>query len=306
MRHHHTARLNERDSWPLIRRDRMGIASQFGELTGIEGLGAPRHLEVMPYAVTRNITTTTPALVYGRQQQLTGGVDLKYGVTSNFTVDATVNPDFGQIEADPAVLNLSAFETFYQEKRPFVIEGAGIFRFDLQCHGPACSGLFYSRRIGRAPEITDTSTTALPPTSTSILGAAKLTGRTQCGLSVGVLGAVTQREVESLRQTIEPGTNYFAGRMQQELPDGKGNIGVMLTGVNRRLDAFASDSLRRTAYSGGVDFRLVHLRDVDAGAELRERWVGVRQLRCARQRPRPLCDSPDNTFLIKASYWFSL
>ena len=120
------ARLNERDSWPQIRRDRTGIASQFGELTGIEGLGAPRHLEIMPYAVTKNVTTTTPALVYGHQQQLTGGADIKYGVTSNFTLDATVNPDFGQVESDPAVLNLSAFETYYQEKRPFFIEGAGI------------------------------------------------------------------------------------------------------------------------------------------------------------------------------------
>ena len=249
------ARLNERDSWPLIRRDRSGIASQFGELTGIEALGTPRHLEVMPYAVTKNVTTTTPSLVYGRQQQLTGGADIKYGVTSNFTLDATVNPDFGQVEADPAVLNLSAFETFYQEKRPFFIEGAGIFRFDLQCHGPQCSGLFYSRRIGRSPEITDTSTTALLPTSTSIVGAAKLTGRTQHGLSVGVLDAVTQREVGSLRQTIEPRANYLAGRAQQELGDGKGNVGVMLTAVNRDLDAFAADSLRRTAYTGGVDFR---------------------------------------------------
>lgn len=249
------ARLNERDSWPLIRRDRTGIASQFGELSGLEGLGTPRHLEVMPYAVTKNITTTTPQLVYGRQQQITGGADLKYGVTSNLTLDATVNPDFGQVEADPAVLNLSAFETFYREKRPFFIEGTGIFRFDLQCHGGACSSLFYSRRIGRAPEIADTSTTALLPTSTSIIGAAKLTGRTQRGLSVGVLDAVTGRERGSLGQTLEPRSNYFVGRMQQELGAGKGNIGVMLTGVNRQLDNLAVDSLRRTAYTSGVDFR---------------------------------------------------
>jgi hypothetical protein len=249
------ARINERDSWPLIHRDRAGIASQFGELTGIAGLGTPRHLEVMPYLVTKNITTTTPELAYGHAQKVTAGADVKYGVTSNLTLDATVNPDFGQVEADPAVLNLSAFETFYQEKRPFFIEGAGIFRFDLHCQGGGCSGLFYSRRIGRAPEITDSSTTALLPTNTTILGAAKLTGRTQHGLSVGILDAATQREVGSLRQTIEPGTNYFVGRLQQEMGDGNGNVGVMLTGVNRRLDDFAADSLRRTAYSGGLDFR---------------------------------------------------
>jgi hypothetical protein len=249
------ARLNERDSWPLIHRDRTGIASQFGELTGIEGLGTPRHLEIMPYAVTKNVTTTTPALVYGHQQQLTGGADVKYGVTSNFTLDATVNPDFGQVESDPAVLNLSAFETYYQEKRPFFIEGAGIFRFDLQCHQNACNNLFYSRRIGRAPEITDTSTTALLPAYTSILGAAKLTGRTQHGLSVGILEAATQREAGSLGQTLEPRSNYVVARVQQELPDDKGNVGVMLTGVNRQLDDFAADSIRRSAYVGGLDFR---------------------------------------------------
>ncbi len=256
------ARTNERDSWPLIRRDKSGIASQFGELSGIEGLGSPRHLEVMPYVVAKNVTTTTTSAEYGRKQQMTGGADLKYGVTSNLTLDATVNPDFGQVEADPAVLNLSAFETFYQEKRPFFIEGSGIFRFDLRCQNNNCSGLFYSRRIGRAPQISDSSTTALLPTTTTIIGAAKLTGRTENGLSVGVLDAVTQREVGSSRQTIEPRANYFVGRLQQEMSDSKGNIGVMLTGVNRQVDSFAGDSLRRTAYSGGLDFRReFHNRD---------------------------------------------
>jgi hypothetical protein len=249
------ARLNERDSWPLIRRDRFGIASQFGELDGIEGLGTPRHLEIMPYVVTKNVTTTTPSLVYGHQQQITGGADLKYGVTSNLTLDATVNPDFGQVEADPAVLNLSAFETFYREKRPFFIEGTGIFRFDLQCHQTQCSSLFYSRRIGRSPEITDTSTTALLPASTSIIGAAKLTGRTQHGLSVGLMEAATQREVGSLRQTIEPRANYLVGRIAQEMSNGNASIGAMLTAVNRQNDVFSGDSLRDKAYTGGLDFR---------------------------------------------------
>ena len=116
----------------------------------------------MPYAVTKNVTTTTPSLVYGHQQQITGGADLKYGVTSNFTLDATVNPDFGQVEADPAVLNLSEFETFYQEKRPFFIEGSGIFRFDLQCRRNLCSNLFYSRRIARNPGLAHQSTQSPP------------------------------------------------------------------------------------------------------------------------------------------------
>ena len=129
------ARLNERDSWPLIRRDRAGIASQLGELDGHRGArhAAPSRGDAVRGDEERH-DHDHPSLVYGRQQQLTGGADLKYGVTSNLTLDATVNPDFGQVEADPAVLNLSAFETFYPEKRPFFIEGTGIFRFDLQCH----------------------------------------------------------------------------------------------------------------------------------------------------------------------------
>ena len=176
-------------------------------------------------------------------------------MTSNLTLDATVNPDFGQVEADPAVLNLSAFETFYPEKRPFFIEGTGIFRFDLQCHMGSCSGLFYSRRIGRSPEISDTSTTALLPTSTSIIGAAKLTGRTQSGLSVGLMEAATQREVGSLHQTIEPRANYLVGRVAQEMSNGNASIGAMLTAVNRDNNAFSGDSLRRSAYTGGLDFR---------------------------------------------------
>ena len=295
------ARLNERDSWPLIRRDRTGIASQFGELTGIEGLATPRHLEIMPYAVTKNITTTTPTLEYGRQQQITGGADLKYGVTSNLTLDATANPDFGQVEADPAVLNLSAFETFFREKRPFFIEGTGIFRFDLQCHNGSCSSLFYSRRIGRTPQITDTSTTALLPTSTSIIGAAKLTGRTQNGLSVGVLDAVTDRESGSLHQTLEPRSNYFVGRMQQELGAGKGNVGIMLTGVNRQLDDFASDSLRRSAYTGGT--RL----------PTRFPLAGLSNLRLLREEPgRRLCQEhrahagQQHALLSEAGGWRSV
>ncbi len=222
---------------------------------GIEGLGTPRHLEVMPYVVTKNVTTTTPSLVYGHQQQLTGGADVKYGVTSNLTLDATVNPDFGQVESDPAVLNLSAFETFYPEKRPFFIEGTGIFRFDLQCHMNSCSSLFYSRRIGRAPEITDTSSTALLPAYTSIIGAAKLTGRTQHGLSVGLMEAATQREIGSLGQTLEPRSNYLVGRLAQEMSNGNASIGLMLTAVNRQNNAFSGDSLRDNAYTGGLDFR---------------------------------------------------
>ncbi|HXL52583.1 MAG TPA: DUF5916 domain-containing protein, partial [Gemmatimonadales bacterium] len=127
-----------------------------GELTGFEGLPSPRRPEVAPYVVTKNVSVSTGS-AFDRSQKVTGGADLKYGLTPNLTLDATVNPDFGQVEADPAVLNLSVFETFFQERRPFFVQGAGIFRFDVNCSAVNdCStgeGLFYSRRIGRSPQL---------------------------------------------------------------------------------------------------------------------------------------------------------
>ena len=138
-------RTSERDSWPVYRRSMSGIASQFGELTGLRGLGSPHRLEVAPYVVAKNVGVPQPN-GFGRAQKQTIGGDLKYGLTSNLTLDATVNPDFGQVEADPAQLNLTAFETFLAEQRPFFLEGTGIFSFNADA-----SRLFYSREgsVGR-------------------------------------------------------------------------------------------------------------------------------------------------------------
>jgi len=149
-------RYSERVSWPVYRNSQAGISSQLGELTGLDGLPSPRRPEIAPYVVTKNVSVPTGTR-FDRSQKVTGGADLKYGITPNLTLDATVNPDFGQVEADPAVLNLTAFETFFQERRPFFVQGAGIFRFDVNCSAVNdCStgeGLFYSRRIGRAPQL---------------------------------------------------------------------------------------------------------------------------------------------------------
>lgn len=120
------ARLNERDSWPVYRFSKNGISSQLGEITGIDGLGTPRHLEITPYVVAKNFNYQNDyANTLGREQELTAGGDIKYGLTSNLTLDGTINPDFGQVESDPANLNLSNFETFLPEKRPFFVEGSG-------------------------------------------------------------------------------------------------------------------------------------------------------------------------------------
>src|SRR5256884_9937524 len=155
--------------------------------------------------LTKNVSVPTGS-AFDRSQKVTGGADLKYGITSNLTLDATVNPDFGQVEADPSVLNLTAFETFFQERRPFFVQGAGIFRFDVNCSQVNdCStgeGLFYSRRIGRSPQIDYADPN--PPTATPIDGPANLTGRLPGGQTVGVVDAVTGREVATLDRTMEP------------------------------------------------------------------------------------------------------
>ena len=250
-------RYSERVSWPLYRNSQAGISSQLGDLTGLEGLPSPRRPEVTPYLVTKNVSVATGS-GFERSQKLTGGGDVKYGITPNLTLDATVNPDFGQVEADPAVLNLTAFETFFQERRPFFVQGAGIFRFDVNCNAVNdCStgeGLFYSRRIGRSPQLPDYGD-AGSPSATTIYGAAKLTGRLGGGQTVGVLDAVTGREAGPQDRTLEPATNYAVVRLQQDLRNGESGVGVMVTAVNRSLDQWADDSLHRNAYVGAVDFR---------------------------------------------------
>ena len=234
------ARLNERISWPLYRASRVGTISQAGELVGLVGIPRASRFEVLPYVVAKSLSEQRPDQ-WGRKQELSAGADLKYGVTSNLTLDATVNPDFGQVESDPAVLNLTAFETRFEERRPFFQEGVGLFK----CGGP-CEGIFYTRRIGRSPQLASSPS---DPTSTTILGAAKLTGRVSRGVSVGLVEAVTRREVGEGDKTIEPQTNYLVGRGYKELRGGRSGAGVMVTAVNRSLDEDTEDFLRRNAYT---------------------------------------------------------
>src|SRR5881396_365815 len=250
-------RYSERVSWPVYRVSRPGFASQLGEVQGLVGLSSPRRLEVTPYGVTKNVTVADGG-AFDHPQRFAAGADLKYGLTSNVTLDATVNPDFGQVEADPAVLNLTAFETFFQERRPFFVQGAGIFRFNVNCNAVNdCNtgeGLFYSRRIGRAPQISDYGD-AGSPSATTIYGAAKLTGRLPGGQTLGVLDAVTARETGTQGRTMEAPANYAVVRGQQDFRNGESVIGVMVTAVNRSLDQWTQDSLHRSAYVGAVDFR---------------------------------------------------
>ena len=250
------ARTRQRISWPLYRRDQQGYVSQAGEIGGIDQLPQPRRLEVTPYVVTKNETRARSGAFTHAQSQ-TVGADLKYGLGSNLTLDATINPDFGQVEADPSVLNLGAFEQFFEERRPFFLEGAGIFQFRTACGDidTGCTGLFYSRRVGRSPQLGQVYADASNPTATRILGASKVSGRLASGLNLGLLGAVTEAQTGTNDRTLEPQSTYAVMRLQQDLRRGQSSVGAMLTGTNRSLDRWTENFLRSSAYTGGVDFR---------------------------------------------------
>jgi hypothetical protein len=186
-------------------------------------------------------------------------VDLKYGLTSDFTLTATINPDFGQVEADSSQVNLTAFETFFPERRPFFTEGTEIFRFPLVPEGHA----FYSRRIGAQPHLSPSvreDEYADAPETVRILGAVKISGKTASGWSLGLLDAVTDREDARIAredgissEPLEPMANYLAARINRDFRDGGSGLGVIATAMHRRLEEKAFDRLRSSAYSAGLD-----------------------------------------------------
>ena len=234
------ARHGERDSWPVYRASRATLASQLGDLVGIEGIGRNRRLEVMPYLVSKNVTVPA-GTTWDHPQQQSAGLDVKAGLTSNVTLDATINPDFGQIEADPAVLNLSAFEVRFEERRPFFQEGGNLFR----CSGP-CEGIFYTRRVGRTPQLRSSPS---DPLFSTIQAAVKLTGRFEGGAQFGLVAVSSAREQGATGQTIEPQTTTLVGRLVQDFRGGRSQLGTMVTGLVRDLDVSTEPVLRREAYT---------------------------------------------------------
>src|SRR5262252_5193239 len=257
-------RLNETSTWPLLARSANGYVSSFGELGGLSMHGSASKLELVPYvlsSVTRQRPEDNP-LVVPNAADAAVGLDMKYALTPGLTLTSTFNPDFGQVEADPAVVNLTAYETFFNERRPFFVEGSGTFKFDSDCWDGPCT-IFYSRRIGRAPQgisvLPDEAGvyTAYPPVST-ILGAGKLTGRVH-GFSLGVMHAVTQEETgtvlaagERAQQAVEPTTNYTVGRVRREFSN-QSSVGGIFTSTIRRLPA-ALRFIPERAFTGGMDF----------------------------------------------------
>lgn len=249
--------------WAPYSKESSGFVSLFGTLTGFKGLPKPLHLEVRPYAVINNQQrhSSSGNLYNPRQQTLfSGGLDLKYGITSDFILDLSINPDFGQVEADPSEINLSAYETYFPEKRLFFIEGSGLF----SGRSPVGS-IFYSRRIGRRPQGWATPPpggTVEIPESTTILAAGKLTGKSASGLGVGILSAFTAKEKAVLRDSsrtiidreiVEPLTHYFVTRIEKDFKEGSHTIGAMVTAVNRKLPDNKLDFLHNAAYLAAID-----------------------------------------------------
>jgi hypothetical protein len=265
------ARRGERASWSPWTRNTPGFVSSFGTMTGLEGVRAPRALEILPYAsarVTRAPGDATDPFYSETEPGMDLGADLRLGLPQGFTLSATINPDFGQVEADPAEVNLTAFETFFSERRPFFTEGSDVFRFGQTraFNKYGSQEYFYSRRVGRSPQRA-LGGPGIPfvdaPQQTRILGAAKVSGRTPSGWSVGLMNAVTSREgarfvaadgTEGTAQ-VEPMSNYFVGRVRRDLNAGTTVLGGLLTAANRDLgDEVLEGMLHRNAYVGGADF----------------------------------------------------
>ncbi len=256
---------NETTHFALISRLQQGIVSQFATLDGIQIRRASRLVEFLPYALSSAFTAPSVAgdpFFDGSSVNSRVGLDFRYGLGAQFTLDATINPDFGQVEADPAVINLTAFETRFDERRPFFVEDAQVFDFSLS----AGQDLYYSRRIGRSPHGRAPPGTAFDdtPDAATILAAAKLTGRTSSGLSIGALAALTRAESgiaafddgrpnESF--LVEPRAGFGVVRLQQDFNDGASTLGAIGTVMGRDLPADASFAfLPNAAFSFGVDY----------------------------------------------------
>lgn len=262
-------RKEERSYWQYIPQNSGVWVSRFGELHGLNGIPVHRQVELAPYITAQTDQYKREEgnpFATGSDTKLNVGLDGKVAVTNDLILDFTINPDFGQVEADPSQVRIDGFQNFFEERRPFFIESRNIF--DYQLTGSEAGGdydsdlLFYSRRIGSSPHgypnISDSEYVNYPQ-NTSILGAAKFSGKTKKGWSIGVLESITQRETATIdkngerrKELVEPLTSYFVGRLQKDIKAGNTIIGGIITGVNR--DKGLNNLLHRGAYSGGLDF----------------------------------------------------
>ncbi|MDQ3369382.1 MAG: carbohydrate binding family 9 domain-containing protein [Myxococcota bacterium] len=259
------ARTKEEDAWSPWPRSGSEVVSKFGLVSGIDGVRQGRRLELLPYGTGGfEAMPVDAADPLNDELRARGnlGLDLKYGLGSAFTLSATINPDFGQVEADPSKINLSGNELFFAEQRSFFLEGMDLFRLPIGNSDGSVEGAFYTRRIGAAPPAQPTAYEYIDqPTSTTIYSAAKLTGKTRHGWSVGVLDAVTGEEVATIvaadgmrtQPVVAPLTNYAVARVKRDFREGKTSIGASGTAVHRALgDTGLAGLLHEQAYTGGV------------------------------------------------------
>jgi len=249
-------RLQEEDQWKLVPVDAPAMVYLFGEVKGIEGVKPKTNYEFLPYVSTRYSPNTD------LENKMTNGVGLsgKVGLNSGFTLDYAINPDFGQVESDPAVLNLTTYEVYNEEKRPFFLEGNTILDYSI-----GDDLLYYSRRIGHAPSDSpdlEQNQTMSVADNTSILSAVKLTGKTKDGLSVGVVQSLTAKENATIysgdsasKQAVEPFSNFMVGRVKQDFNDGNTVFGGMITSTLRDINDDNLLFLSNSAMSGGLDFQ---------------------------------------------------
>ena len=245
-------RLDEESQWKLIPIDAPAMVYIFGELHGLNNIRQKRRAEIMPFAAARYIKGGLKSDRFGY------GLDGKIGISSNFTLDLTVLPDFGQVEADPSELNLTSYEVFYDEKRPFFLEGNSILDYSA-----GNDMLFYSRRIGHAPSYTPSTGSyeeVLMPAGTAILNALKLTGKNSRGLSLGVINSMTANEYATVtdgtterKELAEPFTNYFIGRVKQDFNQSNTIIGGIFTSTLRSMKNENMHFLPERAHTGGID-----------------------------------------------------
>ncbi|HUG00526.1 MAG TPA: DUF5916 domain-containing protein [Longimicrobiales bacterium] len=264
------AREDEESYWSPVLPEEDGFVSRAGTLEGLPRLDPPRRLEIEPYtsaSLTRAPGNGANPFYERNDAGASIGADVNWGVTPDLTLSATINPDFGQVEVDPAVVNLSAFETFFPEKRPFFLEGVDIFNSfgsTRTYNNFGGQDVFFSRRIGREPQrgVPDASFADVPA-QTTIATAAKLSGKTSGGWSIGVLDAVTLEETASFvdedgafgETPVEPTTNYFVGRVRKDVRAGNTVVGGIVTATNRAMDGDLFGPLMHSdAYFGGLDF----------------------------------------------------
>ncbi len=262
-------RKQETSLWQMVPRQSAGWVSRWGKLLGIHDINPKKEIALTPYVMGGVKTSEKEEgnpYATGKSWEYNAGLDGKIAVTNDLTLNFTVNPDFGQVEADPSVVNLTSYETFFEEKRPFFLEGSNIYNFPISPGGGPSGrdNLFYSRRIGRRPGYypdTDEDEYVKFPMNTRILGAVKLSGKTKNGLSVGILESVTNREKaeidnhgEKRKEVVEPFTNFFNARLQQDIKKGRTIIGGMITATNRFINDSTLEFLPESAYTGGVDF----------------------------------------------------